>query len=1244
MWAGTEGGGLDQLDPSTGVFRHFRHDPADPTSLAGDRVYSLFEDEEGVLWVGTAKGGLSRFDRSTSTFTRYRSGDGSNLAPGFVRSIFQDRDGVLMVGTDGGLNVWDRETRRFSVYRHDDADVYSLSHSRVDAIYQDRGGVIWLGTPYGLNKWNPATGSFPHFAPRPDDPTQLAAGYVTSFAEGPSSEVWVGTIAGLHRFDPHRKSFERFAHDASDPGSVAENRVGSLTVDRDGAVWVGTINRGVDRLDPETGRFEHFSHRPDDPSSLSHNGVTAILQDRRDTIWVGTYRGGLNRFVPETGEFVRYRHDPQDPTSLGSDRVVALLEDRDGNLLVGTDGGGISRLDRERLVFTRFRHAAERADSLSSDHVWALTEGPEGGLWVGTQGGGLNQWADYRTNPDRPSFRRFFKQDGLQSTTIYGILPDRRGHIWLSTNRGLAVLDPETGSFRNYNASHGLQSEEFNSGAALLTRDGHMYFGGINGFNAFDPADIRTNQHVPPVVVTKFLRFNQEVLFDRPLDELREIELSHRDTVIGFEVSALDYTDPEKNRYRYRLEGFDQEWVDLAAGQRITYTNLDPGLYTLRVLGANNDGLWNEEGIALTLRASPPPWATGRAYSIYALLAVCAATVFVRDQRSRQHRARALERANRDLQLEIGERQRAEGELRKLSLAVEQSPASVIITDRDGRIDYVNPNFVKVTGYSPEEVAGRSLELLHSGYDSGAQLADLWRSVRAGRTWRGEVHSRRKNGELFWEEASISPIIGADGEITHLLVVNEDLTARKQYEMRLLRQAHYDHLTGLPNRTLALDRLSRALARNNDQGKLVAVMFLDLDNFKIVNDTMGHAAGDQLLKASANRLLHTIRESDTVARLGGDEFLFVIGNLDALVDVENAARRVLDCFAEPLSIQGREIFVTASLGITIAPSDSIEPQVLLRNADAAMYRAKATGRDAYQFFTPAMNEHAVARLQLESNLRQALARRELRLEFQPLVDTDDEQIVGAEALLRWRNPHLGRVSPQDFIPVAEDTGLIVPIGEWVLESACRQAKNWSQLHGRALRVAVNISARQLRPDAGLVDAVRSALERSGLPASSLELEVTEGVLLDDHATAATILGRLHYMGVRLAIDDFGTGYSSLRYLREFPFDVLKIDRSFVQDLDGLDDNSPLLRAIIAMAGGLELEVVGEGVETAGQLAALRRMGCRLVQGYLYKRPLPARELARLLARGGKIEPGEDAPESETTPVFRPRLLVGGLDP
>ncbi len=567
---------------------------------------------------------------------------------------------------------------------------------------------------------------------------------------------------------------------------------------------------------------------------------------------------------------------------------------------------------------------------------------------------------------------------------------------------------------------------------------------------------------------------------------------------------------------------------------------------------------------------------------------------------------------------DISKRKQSEEKLRQLSQAVEQSPTDVVITDALGVIQYVNPRFSQLTGYAASEVIGKKPSILKSGRTAAALYDSLWSTISAGKEWRGELLNRKKDGTLFWEHAIISPIRDADGVITHYVSVKEDISIRKEYEERLVKQANYDALTGLPNRVLAMDRLKQAVAQAQRYGRKVALMMLDLDDFKKVNDTLGHAAGDLLLKEASLRLVDCLREGDTVARLGGDEFVVLLPDLTDIGSSEVVAEKILTVCNQPFDVGGHEVYIAGSIGIALFPDDERDPILLMRNADAAMYRAKREGKGVFRYFTPEMNAKALEHMRMEAQLRHAIEREELKVHYQPLVDNATGKLVGAEALLRWSNPILGEVSPESFIPLAEETGLILAIGAWVLKTACREAARWQKLDHEVF-VAVNISGKQFQKRT-LVDTVRSALEESGLPPSCLELELTETVLLEHTHETLAIIQELEALGVGFAIDDFGTGFSSISYLRRFPFDTLKIDRSFIKDLGENEGDAELVKSIIAMANSMSLQVVGEGVETHSQREFLRVSGCHFTQGWLYSRAVPGKEFQELIDAWINVKP------------------------
>ncbi|AZN36582.1 bifunctional diguanylate cyclase/phosphodiesterase [Iodobacter ciconiae] len=542
----------------------------------------------------------------------------------------------------------------------------------------------------------------------------------------------------------------------------------------------------------------------------------------------------------------------------------------------------------------------------------------------------------------------------------------------------------------------------------------------------------------------------------------------------------------------------------------------------------------------------------------------------------------------------------------------------ILITDASAKIVAVNPAFSRITGFDSTDAIGRISRMFNQrGYGREVNKAMLSELQTYGH-WQGEMEDRRKNGEMYPAWLSISAVRDDRGSMSNYVGVFSDYTHRKEAEQRLFYLANHDPLTGLYNRMALQEQLHSAVQRAKESE--FAVLFIDLDRFKTINDTLGHEVGDALLVIVAQRLQNALSEGDVLARIGGDEFTILLENTDCLEQVGQVAERLRQALIQPSLINGQELFVSCSIGISVYPSDGRTPAALLKNADVAMYRAKETGKNNVQFFAANMNEMAFEHLMMENGLRHALERKQFCLHYQPKIDLGNGQLSGLESLIRWNHPSLGLVPPASFIPLAEENGLIVAIGEWVLFEACRQMRTWLDAGFSIPHVAVNLSPRQFQK-ANLVQQVKDALASSGLAAVYLELEITESMIMQDPQRAVQTLNELKAMGVMLAIDDFGTGYSSLSNLKHFPIDSLKIDRSFVDGLPEDTDNAAITEAIIAMARKLRLSVVGEGVETTQQMLFLRKSGCHSVQGYLYSRALAADDLEIYLARQGLVTAG-----------------------
>ena len=560
---------------------------------------------------------------------------------------------------------------------------------------------------------------------------------------------------------------------------------------------------------------------------------------------------------------------------------------------------------------------------------------------------------------------------------------------------------------------------------------------------------------------------------------------------------------------------------------------------------------------------------------------------------------------------DVTSQKQAEENLRLAAKVFETTTEGILVTDADTRVIMVNPAFTTITGYTLVEILGKKPSFLHSGRHSLKFYKRMWKTLLTDGKWQGEIWNRRKNGELYVEWAAIAAIRNSYQQIVQYVSVFSDITERKRAEEMIWHQANYDALTNLPNRTLFVDCLARALLMAKRQQQKIAIMFIDLDRFKWVNDTLGHEAGDQLLQETAQRLQTCIRDSDTIARLGGDEFTAFLTPIADILAIKIIAERILDNLSRAYQIDNQEVFVSGSIGITLFPDDGQEVATLLKNADTAMYQAKESGRNAYRFFTPTMNAQIIERVQLEQALHQALDNNEFFLHYQPIFDLASEQIIGVEALLRWQRYQQDNIFPRKFLPLAEETGLINPIGQWTLMTALKQLKIWYMAGLAPLQLAVNFSSRQLRTSF-IVEMIREILATIELPGSILTIEITESTLLENSPTIASTLQQLHDLGVKIAIDDFGEGCASLNYLKQFPIDILKLDQNFIHNLAIESYNKILIEAIITLAHRLNIKVVGEVVETEEQLTFLRTHHCDWVQGQYFSKPLLPQEFEQFV--------------------------------
>ena len=865
MWIGTDGG-LGRLDPETGLFTNLRSDPDEPTSLSDDWVRSVFRDRRGDLWAGTWHGGLNRFNQSTGGFTHYRHDpdDPSSLGNNRVRTVFEDQAGRLWVGTVGGLSLFNDDRSGFSTFRHSNSEPTSLPWDDVTVVAQDRGGILWIGTQGGgLGKWNPATVLFGQVAANAEIPGRLNNENVTSFSDDGAGRLWVGTYGGgLNIMD---RATGRFSQTLPGVGSLdraISSHVMVLLHDHQGIGWIATADRGIFRWDRRTSTLTNYRHDPDDPTSLGADSIMSMFEDQHQRLWVGTFGGGINLFEPSTETFVRFRHDPADPTTLSAPWITCIAQGPGDLLWVGTHTGGLNLFDPSAGTARRFVRDPDDPSSLSSDTVVALNVESTGRLWLGTRGGGLGT-IERAPEPDEPArFTTYNTANGLPSNTIYGILSDGDGNLWLSSDSGIARFDPDSGSVRSYGTEDGLQARDFNFGAHYKSPDGQLFFGGIKGFNAFYPRQLAEIQRAPLVVLTSVLKFNQPVTEYGPPYLLEEIELGYRDDMVTFEFSALDFAAPASNLYAYMLEGFHDDWIELGNIHRVTFTDLDGGVYVLHVRAANHDGVWNQHAMSLVLRVAPPPWKTWWAYLSYAVVAF---VIIVLVGGGQLRKLRRQKEYSHHLELEVEER--------------------------------------------TQELAQRNLDLEEANNKLiEASLTDSLTGLR--------------NRRYLFEE-----------------VAKEISLVRRQY---------------------------REAAQGTRTAELRDIVFImiDIDNFKPINDTFGHPAGDRVLIQLRDVLMEACRTSDMVIRWGGDEFLVVGRDVDSDTAESLAERIRAGVDAHPFTLDNGQILrTTASVGFACYPFLRSDPerfdwQQVLAVADVAQYVSKNTSGNAFTGFlsTPSSSE------------------------------------------------------------------------------------------------------------------------------------------------------------------------------------------------------------------------------------------------------------------------------------------------
>ncbi len=1202
-------------------------------------------------------------------------------------------------------------------YLNDPIRKYSLGDNNIRTLLLDSNGILWIGSSFsGIDKVNIKRQFFHHmFEHHRMNPRQ--SNNITALLRDTEGTLWIGTEgAGPKRHAPGNRFYQHFgelfniALGIKEPLSL---RVSDIKQDQQNNLWFAT-NYGLGKL-TEDQDFTLYEQDDLQANALAKGVIEALDIDSLNRLWISV-DSHLYLYQTDSDNFKEILLS----AIPGFDPIlnqITVLRSRNDELWIGTSDGLIKwNIATQRGEI--FRHGEAQNQGLINSRIRDILFTDDGSIWLATHGG----LSHMKPNGEHYQITHYNQDMGLPSSTIYALLEDQQGQIWFSSNSGISRLSPTNGTVITFNEAEGLQDLEFNSKVKMKDSDGQLWFGGINGINHFFPSSLPNTRSEAALALTGYRIAGQ---YHRILDlqSPPDIVMHYDDQAINFEIASLDYSYSDKDHFAFMLEGFDTKWNHGFSTSDITYTNLSPGQYTLKVrYGLQNNPL-GETVLTIPLTVLAPFYRTNLAYFIYFTI-VFSFLLWLITQRHRKakqqkefetsirsseerlklalwasgdgmwdwninedkvyrtdltgnrsisdgdntlidnihpedkqkvkqalndhlkgrtpfyeaeyrvehtpgnwiwllDRGKVVESNNKGEPVrmtgthkDITKRKNTEDSLRLSAQVLHSMNEAVVVGSLDYKIASVNPAFTLITGYAAEDVIDKPFLYLTRGRYKRHFYETIEKQLLNNKRWSGEIRIRTRTGRniLIWLE--INQVIDSKEEASHFVAVFTDITDRKKAEEDLRVLASYDTLTGLPNRTLFHDRLTHAIQQAHRSKNIVALMFLDLDRFKHINDSMGHHVGDLLLKAVASRLKNSVREGDTVARLGGDEFTIIIEGSSKNKVATIISEKLIRAFQTPFLLDDKVLTISPSIGISIYPEDAEDSGSLIKYADTAMYHAKSLGRNNFQFYTPKLNEYAVRHVELEAGLKQAISRNEFHLVYQPKFCVATGKLTGLEALLRWDSKELGSISPAEFIPLAEETGIINQIGHWVINHACSQIAKWHEQGFTDLNVAINLSANQLKAD--IISTIEVALAVSGLPAHVLELELTESMIMKNPKGSVKVLNQLKALGLTIAVDDFGTGYSSLSYLKRFPIDTLKIDREFVGDISNDPEDAAITSAIIALGHSLDLQVVAEGVETQEQLNFLAENECDQVQGYLLSKPLSAEDCQQFLKLQGRV--------------------------
>jgi len=1367
LWVGTEHG-LNLYNEQTEKFTSFvRNGLLDP------QIWAIFEDSSHRIWISTATG-IHVYHEQTQSFEALKfPSAGRNISPKEIKTFFQHNDDLIWLGAAGS-----KDSENYLLDPHLNK-LYPLSQENplsISIVDQAINQVLARGDGSLLLIFDRQVMAYQHgvltelLSLPSSDPSKLHRAAIDS--EG---YLWLSSTNGLDRYYLYG---EKISHVET---IVDTQAIFGVVKDSNNTIWFGSQHHGVGRFTTSSSYFKHLSSKD---NVLSSDVIWGIKEDTQKNVWVSGKSSILNRLNLKTntvryydtgldgdkalgfdskghlyagGTFGLYQFDIHANDFSGSKRLitnkdVAYLTILNNYIYIGAWADGLYRIDISNDNAHELQAINFSDDKLpyittlnSNDHHLyvgklsglllvdvqkgmskdvevlkgqrvSFVHADNSGVYISTDGNGV-----YYFNHDLTQLIHHYNNQELLNRTIYTALKGVNGNLWLSTDRGILQITPSD-NVKKYDMSDGLQALDFNDNSALLSSDGVLYFGGVNGLNYLDSHTQETSSTLAPkLLFTDLTIFNKPVAIgpdkdqfsriDRSIIHAPNITLNYSDYPFELTFNLINFPQPNKVHYQYMVEGIDNDWLRSKSTQTATYTNLNFGHYTLRVEAYYNNGLKPIATNRIAIEILPPQWLSSFALALYVILALILSLIIYKIFRQRQLSARALQQSAERLELSLwgsgdmmwdwdieqrkvhltkdwqqfdyrglgeddfgkihpndvervrsklekhlsgandifeadyrikrhdnqeqwlwivdrakvvarsadGKAQRMTGTIRditalkdtelKLSLqanVMANISDAIYVLDLEFNVVEVNQAFTRITGLSSQQVIGN--KRIFNTYHGGV-AEHIRKRLSNGIDWSGEVNALKTDGSSYHIHLHINPMRDNDDEISHYVAAFSDITKRKETEEELRHLSNIDPLTNLPNRSY-FQYTHRNLIRRKQPH---ALLTMDVDNFKKVNDSMGHDVGDKLLCMIAERIENNVDCQHLLCRLGGDEFALLLEDIDQISMITQVLYDLEVSMQEPFYLGEQVLVMSCSIGVAIYPTDGESTENMLQSSDTAMYHAKSESGFSYQFFSSSMNESAVRRLQVESLIRQALKNDWFEVYYQPKIDVKTRKVAGMEALVRLIHPELGMISPNEFIPIAEDTGLVIAIGEKVLDKACYATQQWRKSGLFTGRVAVNLAAKQFTQK-NLLERIDHILECTQLPIANLEFEITEGTVIEDPEMAIKTMRQLTDRGIHLALDDFGTGYSSLSYLKRFPIHTLKIDKAFIDDLSGEQDERHMVASIISIAHNMGLSVVAEGVEEEVQVNLLSDLNCETIQGFYFSRPLSEADFTSYLLK------------------------------